>query len=264
LWQESQRIGEVLKSTVAGAKGKTLHYVLPEIVRHKIDVPDLTAQLVAAAREDPAFRIIAAELLVRRGKIPVEAVPLLADAAREGFNFSPASRAKILRGLWRGTPGEEGTKAALGVLAQWGDPAKMAPELAGVWREFTTDFGHAKKYAVFAKAAEGDDAGQRALAYLVLLNLRANKKVTKQLMDGVTIIVDRALSDPKRAVGMLKAIGATRSDDYRGRVLGLLKSDRSEIPKAAADTAKLLGLDQGRRQGACLRRGRGQGERSQG
>src|SRR5439155_1634231 len=68
-WQESLRIGEFLKSALAGADGPALRYMLPELVRHRIDLPDLTGRLIAAAKADPAFQAKAVELLVVRGKV---------------------------------------------------------------------------------------------------------------------------------------------------------------------------------------------------
>jgi putative heme-binding domain-containing protein len=241
-WQESARIGEFLKNAVSGADGGALRYMLPELVRHRIDLPDLTSRLIAAAKADPDFQATAADLLVTRGKVAREAVPLL-EAVAQSVKADPGLRAKVLRALWRGAPGEDGLQAALRCLAGLGDPKKAPSALADLYREFTTDFGHAKKLAVFVKAANTADAGQRELAYLVLLNLRGNKNATRQLIESVDKVVDAALSNPERAVGMLKAIGVTRSEEYGVRVQGLVKSDRPEIRQAATDAVKLLGLD---------------------
>jgi putative heme-binding domain-containing protein len=241
-WQETTRIGAFLKSALAGADEASLRYMLPELVRHRVDLPDLTERLIAAAKADPAFQAKAVELLVIRGKVPREAIVLLEEIARSP-KADPVLRAKVVRSLWRGTKAEDGLLAALRSLAEIGDLKKAPQPLADVFREFTTDFGHAKTLPPFLKAAGGADAKQREVAYLVLLNLRGNKNASRALIESVDKVVDAALSNPERAVAMLRAIGTTRSDDYGVRVQGLVKSDRPDVRQAAADAVKLLGLD---------------------
>jgi putative heme-binding domain-containing protein len=241
-WQESDRIGETLRGTLASADKEALRWVLPELVRHRIDLPELSNRLVAAALADPAFRTVAADLMVAGKKVPREGVALLEEVAgSKQFNIAPALRGKVVRGLMR-VPGEEGVEAALRVLAKLGEAPKTEG-LADLVREFTTDGGNAKRLNLFLKAANSPDGGQRQLAYVVLLNLRAGKSPSQQVKDGSKNVITNALADPERAAGALKAIGTTRSKEFGPRVSELLKSDRPEIRLAAADAAKLLGLD---------------------
>ena len=206
------------------------------------DIPNLTARLLALAKQDPDFRPAAAGLLIVRGKVAKEAVGFLEEVGRSP-KADPLLRAKVLRALWRGTTGNDGLEAAIRGLAAVGDPAKAAQPLQDLHRDFTTDFVHAKKLPVFLKAADATDAEQRALAYVVLLNLRANKNASKPLKDSVDAVVDKALGSADRAAGMLKAIGTTRTEEYNVRVQSLVKSDRPEVRTAALETVKLLGLD---------------------
>jgi putative heme-binding domain-containing protein len=241
-WGESERIGAALRYALANADKEALRWVLPELVRHKIDLPDLSTRLVAAAQADPAFRVAIVDLLVTGKKVPREAIALLEEVATStSFNVTPALRGKVVRGLGR-VPGEEGTEAALRALAKLGDPAKTQG-LAELIREFTTDTGNAKKLNVFLRAAHADSAAQRYLAYVVLLNLRAAKNPTQQVKDASKNVLTGALQDPERAAAALKAIGVTRSKEFAPRVTELLKSDRQDVQAAAADAVKLLGLD---------------------
>jgi putative heme-binding domain-containing protein len=245
-WEQSERIRDTLQRTLASTDKETLRFALPELVRHKIDLPDLTTRLVATAKADPGFRVTAIDLLVGRSnrvQIPAEAVPLLEEVAQRGFDVTPALRARVVRGLWRYVPGEDGVQAALRVLAKLDQEPVKAEGVADLVRDFTADTSHTKRFNVFLKAATADDAAQRQLAYRVLLNLRGAKNASEQVKTGTNNVVNNALADPDRAAGMLKAIGATRSKEYAPKVRDLLNSDRAEIRQAATETAKLLGLD---------------------
>ncbi len=156
-------------------------------------------------------------------------------------------RTKALKALYRGGSGQEAAlTAALRGFALGADMGKQPLELAALYNAFVRDNAHAKRLGVFVKAAQSPQAGERALALTVLLNLAGSKIANDKVKAAALQAVDASMKNSETALGLLKAIRQARADEYAVQVMALTKSSQPEVQKEALAVAKLLNLDRPR------------------
>jgi putative heme-binding domain-containing protein len=246
-WSKSDDIGKTLRKAVAEADPVTLRVLAVEVRRNKLDVIDVTPSILKLAKDDPTFKATAVDLLVGTPKIAADAMRWLEDLASSDKEKS-VDRAKAVRGLQRAV-GNEGLSAAVRALASFGDLDKAAPELVKAWEDFARDTKHAgdaKKAgnaAYFAKLTDGDKAGQREIAFAVLLQISGQKGANATAKATATAAIDKGWKKPETAASLLRAIGQMQSTGYNSQVKILLRDSRAEVKDAATFAAKRLRLD---------------------
>jgi putative membrane-bound dehydrogenase-like protein len=243
-WSETPRIAAQLKKSLAAANPEDVVSMVADLDRHRIDIPEATTVLVKAGA-DPDRRAQVVDVLAARKTVPAGAIPLLTEVATAPGH--PA-RARALKALYRGAAGQEKAyAAALRGFALISDPSKESAELAGLYKAYLRDTGHAKRLDLFVKAAQSAQAGERELGLVVLMNLASSKIANATVKAAALKAADYSMKDPQTALSLLKAIRQTRADDFDLQVLTLTKSSQAEVRKEALAVAKLLNLDRPRK-----------------
>lgn len=237
-WEQSAKIGQVLKEALASADAGSLKPLLIELQRNRIVFEETVPLVLKVAAQDSSFRSTAADLLGRITPLPAEAIPLLEESAASPKE-DVSIRARALNTLYRANKPET-TEAAIRVMSGWTKPAN---ELTNVRDEFARDGRHSALAPAWVKRAESAEAPARELAFGVLLNIVHRKQSPKDAREVANHAIDQAISSP-RVLDLLRAMAWTRIDDYALQVRALQKDARPEIAKAATQAASALKLDQ--------------------
>ncbi len=240
-WSETEKIGQALKDALARADPAQMRFLLTELYRHKINLPEALPKLVRLAEEDAAFRTVAVDMLVLLNPCPAEGIAILEKVAKSDKE-PVAVRAKALRALAKVST-QPTLEATIRGFASLGAAVASSRELSSAWEDFTRDGRHQRDLPTFLKLAESDSAAQRETAFAVLLHLNENKGTSTQAKTSIQRAFDRAWSNPEHTVSLLHAIGQTRSDHFAFQVRSLQQDQRPEVRTAAVATAKALGLD---------------------
>jgi putative heme-binding domain-containing protein len=225
-WEGSERIARVLASEL-GAGTETTRWLLTELQRNRVDLPEAAALVLKEAANDPSFRPVAVNLLAARSPIPDEAVELFVAVAVSEKEPS-ALRAKAIRALLKlKSPPLDAIARGL---------EKPDGDLQPVWEEFVRDARHAQNVDFFVKLA----GERREVAFGVLAKLSAGKSEARA---AAFQAVDRAWTQPDALVPLLRAVGRARVDAYAHQVSSFAKDTRPDVKKAAAWAADQLGLN---------------------
>jgi putative membrane-bound dehydrogenase-like protein len=245
-WEESDRILEALRKSLAAADPATLRFLLVELQRHKVGLPEATPILLDLAAKDVSFRTVATELLVDRPKLPPEAVPLLADAAGSAAQDA-GLRARALGALYR-SGNQEGIDAAVGVLAVLGEGDDVPAELARAREDFLRDARHAgrvdyfRQLAVAPTVGNPDEQARRELGFGVLLQVATSRQSPAEAAIAAAGAIEEGWSRPDTTTALLRAIGRGKSETYAYQVKAHLADDRPAVRTAAAAAAAHLDL----------------------
>jgi putative membrane-bound dehydrogenase-like protein len=244
-WEASERIAETLRHELEGAGAEDLRWLVLELQRNKVDLPELTALVLKLADQDPSFRSVAVEALAGRSAVPEEALPLLgavASSARE----PAALRARAVRALQKvGTRDDRSSataarEAVLHAFETWGD--QLPDELAGAWEEFARDPRHGRDVAFFVQLAADAQPARRRTGYGVLLNLSNRRFATRETKEQATRTLEQAWSATESTVSLLQAITWLRADQFAHQIRALAADRRPEVSRVAGLAAARLGL----------------------
>jgi putative heme-binding domain-containing protein len=241
-WSESDKIGVALKKALAAADSEQSRWLLAELYRNKIQLPEALPRLLQLANEGAAFRASAIDMLVTLNPLPPEAIALLEKVAGSSDEPAPV-RAKALRALAKVATQPATLDAAIRGFASLGSALGSAKELSSAFEDFTRDARHNRELPAFLKLTESDSALQRELGFSVLLHLYDNKSTSSQAKASIQRAVDRAWTKPAQAVSLLHAIGQTQTEQFAFQVRSLQQDKNAEVKEAAVAAAKLLGLD---------------------
>ncbi|MFP6665847.1 MAG: ThuA domain-containing protein [Pirellulales bacterium] len=240
-WEETTKIGEVLKFAVASAGSERSKDLLLELNRHQVKLGNAAPQLFKLAESDTSLRPAALTLLQQQVTIPGEAVPLIkASAATKSGN--PAVQAKALLLLARLGAKPDMRETVHKVFAEV-DAGKITSEAVMIARDqYVYDVRQATRIDFFITQLKTDAAPQRELAAMILMALADNKRVADPLRKAAATAIEEAWTNPDCIAALLRAAGRTRSGNYATRVARHLKA--GDVNNAAGRfAAKLLGLD---------------------
>jgi len=238
-WNSSARIATVLQDALARADAGTTRFLVIELQKNRVEFPELVPTVLKLAREDAQFRPVAIEMFGGRAIMPEEAVPLVAEVARNPGE-SPALRATAVRALLK-TGNPAALDAAIFALTV---EEKSPAELKNVWEECARDNRHARNLARFLQLAENGSENRRILGYAVLAQLANARPTPAEARSAASASIERAWSKPESSVPLLKAITRLRLEGHATQVRGLLADRNSAVAGAARSAATALKLDQ--------------------
>ncbi len=240
-WEETPKIEQALKQTLASANADLSRFLLLEMQRHRIESDETTRQLIAQAEKDPAFRSQAIELLANRSTIPSAAIPLLesvASSAKENVGL----RARSFDALQRASR-IESLDATVRVLVAFAADTKLPGELSRARENFLRDGRHTQNTNYFATLSESDEPARLEIAFNVLLHTSQQKQIKKPAKDAIARAIEHAWTKPDSTVALLHSIGQTQVKEYADQVRTHLADARPNVQQAASFAAKQLKLD---------------------
>jgi putative heme-binding domain-containing protein len=240
-WAESERIGAALRQELAAANAEMLRWLVVELQKNRVDLPELTGVALKLAREDEAFKAVAVELFATRSSLPDEAIPLFGDVAK-AESQPVALRAKAVRVLQRASAKADARDAAIAALTT---PEKLSGELNNAWEDFARDTRHAGSIERFRELAEDGSASARTLGYAVLVHLSTQRLSSKEARVAAERAVEQAWSKPDALVPLLKAVTRMRANAYALQVGSLLKDSRPDVAQAAKAADEAIGRRKG-------------------
>ena len=257
-WSESDRIAAVLRAELLKANTAEQRWLLTELRRHKVTLPEAAELILHLAADDAALRPAAIDVIASR---PADAatLPLLRSVAEASKDPLPL-RAKAVRLLQRvGSP--EAIDVAFRVHADWADD-NSSNDVIAVRDEFLKDNRHAERVAALIKlavdpalaaggTAKTSPAGKRRdaveviseLAFATLLHLSQNNGVAKEARELAAKTVEAAWQNEAATIRLLRAVGLARFDTYELQVRAHLTDKREAVKQAATFAADQLGLD---------------------
>jgi putative heme-binding domain-containing protein len=241
-WSESERIGSALQVELMHGSPTVLKLLLPQLRRHKVDLPGTQERIVKLAGEDREFFPIAVDLISSgSGNLSIDAAHLLEVAA----TINPADgalRARALRGLQRRIDQKDLFEIAFRAAASVAESQQQG-DVGSAWDEFVREPKLARLAAMLATQAESTDPATRELAYAALVFISENPQAAKDARDAALRVVERAWSNPESAISVLRAIGRSRQEAQILQIQQQLKSDRPEVKQAAQYAVTRLELD---------------------
>jgi len=242
-WAESERIGVALQRELTSGDPATVKWLLPQLRRHRVELPGMQERIVALASSDADFFKTAIELL-SPGSDPLsmDAANLLAHTgvvARDDL----ALRMTALRGLQRRVDRAElfdvivDSFAGVAASEQDGD-------LGTVWNEFVREPKLVRSIDRLARRTDSPHATSRELAYAALAFISESPQAPKEAQDAALKIVEAAWSRPESTVSLLRGIGLSRIEAQILQIRQHRESESPEIREAARFAVARLELDQ--------------------
>jgi putative heme-binding domain-containing protein len=251
-WEASERIGEALRAELLQASGEARQWLALEMLKNKVDLPEVTPVVLALASNSPSFRASAVEALASRSNPARDVTAFLENIARL-HTEDPALRVKAIRALQRrANRGALSPAVVQAVLDITGMP-QPSRELQNVWEEFVRDGRNGRRVEEFARMAQARTPAERLLGYSVLLSLANQRQGSRQGRGTAIRLIEGAWTQPDSTVCLLEAIARSRTEQYSHQVRAHLNDSRTEVRLAAQHAARELGLDKpNRATGAAL------------
>jgi putative membrane-bound dehydrogenase-like protein len=234
-WEESEKIKQALTTTLASADKQTLEHLLPELVRHKIEIDTASERLVSLTKSEPTFRKRGIELILSQSKLHKSAVPVLAEAALAS-DLPAELRAKCAAGLLKG---DAGWQAAEKVFATLGSQ-ELPPLLEAARDDYLRQAHHRQNVEDWIKLSQSSDTALRRLALAVLLEIDTSDN--KSAGTTARQYLEAKWKTPT-AAELLQAIGQYRLDAFAYQVSIRQADENAAIKQAASFAAKRLQLD---------------------
>ncbi len=242
-WSETDRILSALQQELESGEAVFVKSLLPQLRRHKLDLPGTEARIVKLAAEDKLFFATAVGLLSPgASRLSVEAAQLLEVAATIDKSNSEL-RATALRGLQRRIDQPAVFDSAVRSFAEVTE-AEQGSDVGKAWDEFVREPRLAQVVNPLIQAAESPDAGTRELAYAALAYLSESPQVSKDSRDAALRAVEQAWTVPAAAVSLLRAIGRSKLEAQILQIPLHLKAEDAAVRTAAEYAFKRLELDQ--------------------
>ncbi len=242
-WEETDKIGQALHTALAGASGEDAPFLVGELKRHRIDMPEATALMLKLASEDPGFRAQAVNLLMDNSAIPPEALPIVEKAASSPQGDA-ALCAKSLRRLQRSAGSPTGFDTLTRTLIAIRGESNLPPEVAAAAVDCEHDGENARRVDRFTTLAGSTDPAARELAYAVLLTVSESHQAPKEARAAASQSVEAAWKSADSSASLLRAIGQTRRPEYDLQVRAKMKDENAAVRTAAEYAAAQLHLGQ--------------------
>jgi len=250
-WEQSEKIAAALRSALKQSNNDTSAWLISELVRHRIDFDETTAQAIRLAKESPTLKRTLVELLPRRRPPSTAAIQFLGEVAASAQE-APVLRAEALRGLHRNLREPGAFEAAIPGLAAIVTLKSPQNDLRDTLRDILNDPRLANRVSAFGKLANDSNISRSTLGLVALLQIEGNNRVANDARTEAHTAIDRAWSHPEAASRLLRAVARTRSPLYALQVRARLNDSTPEVRTAAAEAFHELGLDASVSQGESL------------
>jgi putative heme-binding domain-containing protein len=235
-WSESEKIATALKGELAKADAETVKWLLPELIRHRVDLPEVTKGLIEGAMKDAGLRKVVVEVLAARGTPPSDVVPVLAFAAADPKE-SPALRAAAARGLAKVPAARE---ALLNILT---GSDKLPADLEAVWLEYARDGKRSAEVPFYTKLVEDVSPGKRELAYGVLASIADRNLGDAKVKKAAEAVILSGWAKADSAQPLIRAIARLSLTSFAPQLRKLAFGMDATLATAAKDAAKAMKLD---------------------
>lgn len=241
-WAATDRIKVVLrdiqKANAGTPAGKQM---LRELVRHRIDLPELPDLMAKAAADDPTMRPLLLETLSGRHELFPEQLKLVLPIASADAE-TPEVRAKALRLLAQNARSPEALDALVAPLSAVAGMDHPDPALADVLGDFVRNPRLGRDVPYFTKLAASPSDARRQLAYAVLLNTANRKQGGNDGKKAAADAIEKAWEKPDSAASLLRAIGRTKSQGYKDWIEVMLTDSSADVVRAANFAAEELDM----------------------
>jgi putative heme-binding domain-containing protein len=251
-WPGTDRVKEVLASAISHESPQVARQLVMDLLKHKIEFPQLSQFVARAAATDPAFRTLMVQMLLDSNRLSNDQISLLREVALSEKE-SPSLRAKAIGALQKSTA-PNAAEAAIDALAAVWSMEKPDSELSAALSQFLRDPRNSRVIQRFTKLTESSETSRQELGYAALLQLTTQPQRRAGGQNGgglanprqtASQFIEKAWSNPKSTVSLLHALARTRVDGFNGKVTTLEKDSNSEVAKAAMLAATQLGLNAG-------------------
>ena len=240
-WEMTDEIKSlVAKSVVAGSPELRI-WILNEARRLRVELSDMSAQIMKLVESDPTFRAEGALLLVGLAQPSDGALDVVADVARDAKQ--PAEiRVQLLRELIKRAATPAGRQRAFAVVASV-DPSHAPDGFRQCQQDLLNVLAQPAQLAAMTERCENGTAAEQQLAYSALIKMLQQPKLTADAKVAVTKTLDHAWTKNDTTVNLLRAIGATDAVDFSFQVRAQQLRRDPAIQEAAQFAATELRLD---------------------
>ncbi|PQO33063.1 discoidin domain-containing protein [Blastopirellula marina] len=234
-WAQSDKIGAVLKSTLASAASEESAFLLNELRRNRVELDGTLQMALDKAKNDPAFAAGAISLVAQSNELPSEAIELLTKAATaEGTD--PAVRAQAITALLRSTE-KDVIVAALTGLAKLHQADGKSGEFKSAVSAFQNKNQLSRQIGILDSLAKAPSSPVAVWGEAGLLTLSGQDKLSPEVASTVKGSLDAGWNDPARQVQLLEAAMIVNDRKLDEKVVGLLSSSNADVAAAAGKVA---------------------------
>ena len=242
-WSESAGIETTLAKELTGEDTAIVQWLLPQLKKHKLELPGMQERIVQLAQADAAFFPTAIGLIAPgAADLAPEALQLLEVAATRPTGEA-ALRVNALRALQRRVTQPGVLDAALRALAEIG-PQESSAELRTVWDEFVREPALSKLVTPLTTAVTQGEPSVRELAGAALAFVAEAPQAPAEARAQALKVIDQAWTEPVQATSLLRGIGRARLEAQIFQILQQRKSEVAEVSEAAQYAVSRLELDQ--------------------
>ncbi|WP_162136216.1 DUF7133 domain-containing protein [Zavarzinella formosa] len=238
-WKESEKIRKVLKDALVSANAETLRWLIPELYRNRVELPEISAKLLTLAKDDPAFHRMAVNVFAAIPNVPEEAVPLFISVA-DNPKEPEAERARALRVLAKLNGNPKAREAMLDILTK---QEKLPSEIEKVWLEFVRDGRQVDAVAEFVKMIAETSPAKRELAFGVLATIADRNFGNRENRAVAEKAVLQAWTNPQTALPLLKAVTRLNLTSYAPQIRPLIDGADPQLATAAKATMASLKIE---------------------
>jgi putative heme-binding domain-containing protein len=240
-WAESNRILETLKSALAKSSGEETSHLLFEASRHKIQIDGALDKLINLASANPTLLPTLAEEVNRSGQLPVAAIPLLIQLAKQS-DASSLARSQAVQSLTRSDAADAwsvilATNAELLKLGRNKNEVQKAREALINSPKLETQLP-----LLLSEAAKLNGASS-LFAEAALLHLAAGKQGSVEGKAQAKQSIEAGFASPPRHVQLLEAIALIEARSYADQVLAAESHVEAAVAAAAKKAISQLKLD---------------------
>jgi putative membrane-bound dehydrogenase-like protein len=240
-WERTDQIQHLLVDTFVHGEQDLRLWLMNEALRNRVELPGATAEVLKLAQSDPGFRPEAATLLSALPSWNDEVVKLIAEVAKDP-NQSLDTRRQLVQALIKRADlmaarnGAFHAMALIGLTNSVKGIRQMRDEYIGVairgddWKALTDNIAT-------------ETPAERELAYATLLTLTQRPRATAEAKAAAEKAFEAAWQKTDMTAELLRAIGATGSDQFNSQVQSYRKNVDPAISQAAEYAAGELRLD---------------------
>ncbi len=235
-WAETKKIAGVLKAVLNSAGNEEAAFLAKGFSRHRIQLNDATAKLLALAEKDASLLPIIAKQLADADAIPANAVALLIKAGAD-----PAAKDDVLLPTVRALAKSDNVDALQAMLT-------ILPRLGGDARNKARDaFFNSRlvenHHQLLEATAEKADGKPARWADAALLKLAAKKIGAPEPREMAAKSLDAGWAQPKRRLQIIQAATDAEDKSRGAQIAAALNDPDMEVAKAAQEAVKKLKLD---------------------
>ncbi|QDU78091.1 Trehalose utilization [Bremerella volcania] len=234
-WELSDKIGGVLRSTLASADNEESAFLLTQLQRHRVELDGTLRLALEKAANDPKFAAAAVNLIASSNALPSEAIGLLKSTAT-GDATDAEVRGQAVTALLRSTDADT-VKVALAGLTKLHQADANSAAFKKAFSQFQNKDQLSRQIGVLESLAKTPTTGEAVWAEAGLLTLSQQKKLSPEVESTVTSSLASGWNDPARQPQLLSAAMIVNDRQLEDKVLGLLDSKSAEVASAASKVA---------------------------